>query len=197
MRHVGDGADEVLAVVEEQEQLLGAQVVDERVERGLPGLRLDPQGAPDLRDHEICVAERRELDQPGAVALAIEAIRRSLQREPRLAGAAHADQRHQATGRQEPRDVRQLPLAPNERGDLEREVRGMRRGGAQRRELAPQSRRDELVDVLGPVQVAQPMLAQVDQLRTSEEGRRRPGRPSCPTPAPARRGRSRADERPG
>ena len=164
MGHVGSGGDEVLAVVEEQQELLRAQVVDDRVDRGLPGLLLDPQGAPDLGDEELRVAERRELDQPGAVAIAVEGIRGNLQFEARLAGATDTDQCDQATPHQQAPDLGQLPLASHERGDLGSEVGRVLGHRAERRELAAQPRRHDLVDMLGPVQVPQAMLAQVDEL---------------------------------
>ncbi len=162
MGHLGGGPHEVLAVVEEQEQLLRAQVVDERVEGRLPGLRLDPQGPGDLGDDEPGVADGGELDEPGAVAL--EVIGRGLQREARLAGAADPDEGDQATGVEQARDLGELPLASHEGGDLERQVRGGPGCRAERRERPPQARRGELVDVLGPLEIAQAMLALVEQL---------------------------------
>ncbi len=162
--HLGGGLDEVLAVVEQQEELLRAQVVDDPVDRRLSRLWLDAQGAADLGRHELGVTDRRELDQPGAVAVPVEAVSRGLEREAGLAGAAHADQRHEAAGGEQPREVDQLPLATDERRRLGPEVRRVLGARSQGRERAAQARGDELEDLLGPVEVAQPVLAQVHEL---------------------------------
>jgi hypothetical protein len=177
--------------VEKQEHLLGAQVVDDRVDRGLPGLLLDAQGAADLPNDEPGVDDGRELDQPDTVAVAIGEVRRSPQHQAGLPGASHAHQGDQATGGQQAPHIRQLPLASHERGDLEREVRQKYSRRSHRRELATQSRRRELVDVLGSIQVTQPMVALVDQLSVRgqpvrNEARRHPrdehlaAVPDCP-----------------
>ena len=81
-------ADEVLAVVENQEQLLRTHVVDERVHRRLSRLGLETQVTADLRRHEVGVGEQRQLDEPGAIAIAVEGIGCDLQAEAGLAGAS-------------------------------------------------------------------------------------------------------------
>ena len=66
----GGRLDQVLAVVEQQEQVLAAQEVGDRGDRGLRRGDLDAQGPGDLGGDEVGLAQRRELDQPGAVAMA-------------------------------------------------------------------------------------------------------------------------------
>src|SRR5438132_10873918 len=131
----------MLAVVEDQEQVLAAEIVDERVDNGLSRRRLGAESAGDLGADESRIGERCELDEPGAVRVAIELSRRSLQCEPGLPGPADTDERQQAMGIEQSRNVGQLALAPNECGDLHGKIRWVPRRGAQWREVARQSRR--------------------------------------------------------
>ena len=56
-----------------------------------------------------------KLDEPDTVAVSVHHFGRHLQRQPRLADAADADQRQQTGVRQQPLDLDQLTFAPNER----------------------------------------------------------------------------------
>jgi len=162
--HVGGGHDEVLAIVDEQEQLLVAKVVDDWVDRGLAGLELDLQGPCDLTGDERGVAQRGQLDDPDAIVMVIDELACGLEHQPGLAGATHADQGDEAIRAQQTLDVHDFPLPPDEGCDRERQVRGDSDDRAKRRELAAQAWCRELVHMLGSIQVAQAMLALVDQL---------------------------------
>ena len=70
--------------------------------------------------------------------------------------------------RAEPVDLVDLTLAPDERGHLDREDAGGDQG-AKRRELPLEPGRDELMDALVPAQVAQDVLAAIDELRVPAE----------------------------
>ena len=95
----GGGADDVLAVVEEQEHRLEAQVVGQADIDGRVRLVLDAERSGHLRGHRRWVGDRRQLDQPDAVRVGIDEAAGDLEHEPRLARAAGADERHQPVRR--------------------------------------------------------------------------------------------------
>ena len=86
-----------------------------------------------------------------------------LERQPRLAEAAHAGEREQPGGAQQPAQVGDLALAPDEGRHLLRQVVRRRRERAQRREIRSQLLVQKLEDVLGTGKVAQAHRAQVAQ----------------------------------
>ena len=75
----------------------------------------------------------RQVDEPSAVGQLRQRVRRDLERQPRLAAAPGAGERHQLCAAQQPRDVRALALTADERGQLAREVAAARRRRARRR----------------------------------------------------------------
>ncbi len=130
---------------------------------GLPDFLADAEDvARGVRD-ERRVADRREVDEPYAVRIHVEHVRGDLQRQPRLAEAAHAEQREQARAFEESLRVGELGFAPDERRSLLRQVVGRRLERAQRGKVLPELRVQELIDVLARREVAQPHRAQVAQ----------------------------------
>ncbi len=87
---------DVLAVVEQEQELLVAEDVDQRIGRARPGVFVPADGAQHFERDEVWVARRGQLGQPDAVPESRRDARRHLEHEPRLAGAAHADERDQA-----------------------------------------------------------------------------------------------------
>ncbi len=78
-----------------------------------------------------------------------------------LAGAAGTRERDQSMLADEPGDLRQLPLPPDERGRRERQIVGPGVQRSDRRELGLESLDVELPDPFGRGQVLEPMLGQV------------------------------------
>jgi hypothetical protein len=160
----------VLAVVQEEQQAPGPQRVGERGQQGPTPLLAHPDGGGHGLGHQPRVAQRGQLHQPGAVGVRGQRLGGRLQGQPGLAGAPHAGERHQPVGAQQGRHLPQFALAPHEAGQLQGQVVRPRVQRSQRGELAGQFRVDELVHPLGPLQVPQPMLAQVAQPGPRREG---------------------------
>ena len=119
--------EDVLAVVQEEERVARLEVGEERglrgLARGLPRSQRGECGAGDERR----VREGREVDEPDAVGGAVEATGHGLEGEAGLAHAPRAGQRHERARGQQALDLRELPLSPDEAGELARQ-----RGGAGR-----------------------------------------------------------------
>ncbi len=93
------GSSEVLAVVENEQELASAQVALEEAERrSRLSLELRAPHAHSFGDglrHSCRVADRRQLDEPRAVCVLVNSSSGSLDRKARLAHAARAGERHQ------------------------------------------------------------------------------------------------------
>ena len=95
------------------------------------------------------LTERREFDEPHAVAEAVEQIGRDLQGEARLADAARADQRDETMLLDQRGDFGDLRLAADEGRDLQRQIVGETFERSQRREVGNEIGCEQLIDVLG------------------------------------------------
>jgi hypothetical protein len=104
----------VLAVIEDQQRLrlaeLGAKAFQRRTLRG----RGQPERGGSRRRHQRRVAQASQLHQPGAVGACAQPRRRSLKSQARLPRPAGAGEREQAITVKQPRDLSQLPVAPDE-----------------------------------------------------------------------------------
>jgi hypothetical protein len=123
----------VLAVVEDDQRLARGQMRDERLQSraGCGDRHADGQRSRLLDEHGV--ADARQVDKPSAVGQLRQRVRRDLERQPRLAAAPGAGERHQLSAAKHPRDVRALALTADERGQLAREVATARRRRARRR----------------------------------------------------------------
>jgi hypothetical protein len=157
------GTEQVLAVVQHDEQALVDARGHEHVDERTAGLFLDAQRARHRLHDEAGVRDRGQLDEPHAVRIVVEHVRGKLQREPRLADAARADQREQPRAVQRLARLDQFALAADERRGLLRQVVRRRLERAQRGEVAAQRGVLQLVEALGAGEVAQPHEAQVVQ----------------------------------
>ncbi len=110
------------------------------------------------------VAQRGERHPPDALRVVVRRGGRRLEREPRLAAAARARQRHEAdvVPGEQLADFTQLAVAAEERRRGDRQVRAVE--GLQRRELAV----PQLVDPLGGGEVLEPVLAEIAHVRAGE-----------------------------
>ena len=157
------GTQEVLAVVEHHEQLLVTQVPDQRFLQTEARVRLHAEHSGDGVDDVVGVAHRRKLTQPRSVAKAWKHLCRNLEREPRLADATHARERHHPRSFERLADPLELALVPHERARSHRKVSGKRVDRPQPREVAWEIRVHYLEQQLRTAEVAQPMLTQLDE----------------------------------
>ena len=95
----GARVDQVLAVVENEQRLARGQMRHERLQgRARCGDRHADGQRRRLR-HERGVAEARQVDEPSAVGQLRQRVRRDLERQPRLAAAPGAGERHEPGAR--------------------------------------------------------------------------------------------------
>jgi hypothetical protein len=122
VRQVRAGVDEVLAGVEDEQQLPLGQVRGQRLER-VPGRLVgQPEGGRHRRRQQLVVAQGGQLDQPAAVGEGAGDLARHPQREPGLAHPARAAQGDQPVLVDGGRDGRDFPSSPDEPGNLGRQV---------------------------------------------------------------------------
>ena len=168
---LGTAADQMLAVVQHDQDVLRGQRIDQRLgdrQARLPG---DPQRSGNARRHRILVGDRRQLHQPDPVTRPVQQLGGHLQAQPGLAAPPGPGQRDQARGLHQRPDLRPLPAAADEPRQLGREIVRQRRAAqrAQRRELRPRALRVQLEDLFRAAQVLQPVNAQVRQRRARRE----------------------------
>jgi len=113
---------DLLEVVENQEQLLAAEVLLHPVQRPLLPADLDPEGVRDGRRDQLRVADRRERDPERAVPEVAGGLGRELEGEAGLPGASRAGEGEQAGPAEQGQPIGDLALAPDERGELRGQV---------------------------------------------------------------------------
>ena len=153
--------DQVLAVVEDDQQRVLAQVLAQALGDGLAGVLADTQHVTRGVGNQRWVANRREVDEPHTVGIAVQHVGGDLQRKPGLAEAAHAEERQQPRSIEEPLRLGELGLAPDERCRLLRQVVGRRLERAERGKILAQFGVQQLVDMFARCEVAQPHGAQI------------------------------------
>ena len=121
---LGAGLDQMLAVVQNQQHLLGSEVVRERLGQRAARLLANAQGGGHRLWHERRIRQRRQLHQPHTVFEPFHQLARRRQSQPRLAAAARAGERQQAAILQQPLYLGQLLLPSDEAGELQRQVVG-------------------------------------------------------------------------
>ena len=136
---LGAAADQVLAVVEHDQQVLRGQGIEQGLQGRPARLGGDPQRLTDGRGHGVLVGDRGQLHQPDPVTGPVQQLGGHLQAQPGLAAPPGPGQRDQARGCHQGPDLGQLPVTADERRQLGRQIVRQRRMAqrAQRRELAP------------------------------------------------------------
>ena len=129
------GLQDVLAVIEDQQQLLALEPLRNRLVDPAALLLAHAQRLGDDAGDQFRIADRREVDEPHAIGIAIEQLRADLHRQPRLANATRANQREQAVTVEQFFDLGDVVLAADEAGGLNRKIVGQRIERAQRRKL--------------------------------------------------------------
>ncbi len=136
---LGADRDQMLAVVQEYQQGFGPQVVHERLQKGATGLLPHAKRHRDRLGNERRIGQGSQLDMPhpGGKSVLDVRVRRQLQRQPRLARSARPGEREQAMRQEQRLHFRQLALAPDKTGELDRQVglRGRRLSGPDRLRL--------------------------------------------------------------
>ena len=99
-RELSAGGNQVLAIVEEQENLAIANVVRQRFADGPVRALSNVEHRGHGLSHQARIGERRQVDDPDAVGKTIEHVRRQFQGQAGLATPAGAGKRQQASGRQ-------------------------------------------------------------------------------------------------
>ena len=101
--------------------------------------------------------------KPDAVRIFLQHVGSDLQGQTCLAEAAHSKQGQQPRALEQALGIGKLALAPDERGNLLRQIVRRRFERTQRREILAEAGVYELVDMLARRQVAQPHAAKIAQ----------------------------------
>ena len=153
--------EHLLEVVEYEQQLLAGEVLGEDLGDREGALLARAHSRGDLRGHERGVGQRREEGDEGAVGERGEQARRDLEGQACLAGAAGPGQGHEPRLSQELDHLAQLVLAPDEGGELGRQVVRPGIEAAQGGEVGRQARGADLEQALGAFEVLETVLAEV------------------------------------
>ena len=132
-RELSAGGNQVLAIVEDQEDLPIADVVRERFADGPVRSLSNVEHRCHGLSQQARMYEGGQIDNPDAVGKTIEHVRGQFQRQARLAAPARAGERQQASGCHESQELSDFPIAPDE-------VRQRAREGCDDGGVAPSSR---------------------------------------------------------
>ena len=142
--------------------MLCSAVTIESSRRALASLGEGHRRAHGGRD-ESGVEHRAEVDEPGAVGEAGDRVGRDLQCQARLADAPDAGERDHRGVVERGANLGQVIVSTDERAALHGQVPRVCVEGPQRRELGREIRMRQLHDALGPPEIAQAMLTEVDE----------------------------------
>src|SRR2546428_3277950 len=109
---------EVLAVVQEEQEVSSSDGIHERGDEGPAWLLSYAERGRHLPRNERRVGDRREFDKPDAVFEIVEHVSCKLQRQSRLACAARSGEGHEPLRTHDPRQLGQLSLAADELREL-------------------------------------------------------------------------------
>ena len=153
----------MLAVVEQEQELLGAQVLEHaRLERPSRA-GVHAEGRRDDLDDLVVVVGDSELAEPCAVGVVVDGVRGGLEREPGLAHASRAGDGHERCPTERIGGVGDGLVAPDERAHLRREIARNRIEGRERREVVRETGAGQLEDAFRPGEIAEAVLAEIDE----------------------------------
>ena len=112
----------MLTVVQHHQELLVAQVGDERLRQRRTRTRTHLKYRRHRIHHTVRVTHRLEFTQPGAITEARQQFRRDLEGEARLAYPTDTGQRHHRRHRQGVRDPFEIVVTSYEGTQLQRQV---------------------------------------------------------------------------
>ncbi len=125
---LGDGIDEMFAIVEHEQELLRREQRSDRLARQAVARKLHAQRPGDGRRHERAIAQCGQFDPPDPVGKVGGRFDSDLRcrglRDARLADTARADDRHDDMLAQERLDRRQILRTAIQRKQLRRQIRG-------------------------------------------------------------------------
>src|SRR5437762_3965639 len=113
----------------------------------------------DLVGDEPFIGDRRELDEPGAIRLAVERLMAYLEHQSCFASATNAHERDEPIGRQELLQLSDFSGAADERRSERWQVREGERPEPQSREISRHPRCVELEYRLGDVEILEQVTA--------------------------------------
>ena len=119
---LGGRVHQVLAVIQNQQQLPPGQIVRQRGGRRVAGPVLQAQDTRDGLGHQRLLPQLIQPDQPHPAGKRPRQPGRGPQRQPGLAHPADPGQRHQPGPRQQPLDLGHLITAADEAGQLRRQI---------------------------------------------------------------------------
>ena len=117
----GRARDHVIAVVQQDQRAAIAQLIGERLDQRSAGCLPDAEDGRH-RPGQRSLADRRQIDEPHAVGKQVDRLTCDLHRQPRLAAPAGPRQRQQPCVWQQPDELGDLLLAPDEAGERRRQV---------------------------------------------------------------------------
>src|SRR5262245_46586637 len=114
--------NQVLAIIQDQQQAFGAQIIRNDIEDGHVWHLTQSKYPRDSWRDERNLGERRQFCHPGPIREGWQKLLPNLQCEPGLACSARTCQREQARVREQLLYFNQLALTPDEAGQLKRQV---------------------------------------------------------------------------
>ena len=157
------GLDHLLHVVQHQQQPTITEMRLQRLGRVLSRLATNLERRGDLGQHHRGVGHGAQVDEERALRESIQHLRGHVDRQPGLAGATRADQRHQASLPEHLLEPRDLIGAADERGPFGGQVGGASVEGPKLREVGGQPGDHEIVEPQRIGEVLETVEPQVTQ----------------------------------
>ena len=189
--------EDLFEVVEHEEQRPIGEIVEESLSRRSAGDVAQAERGDDRRSDEVRVGDRIERDEPDAIGKGGSRAPGKLDRQARLAGPAGSQEGDEAVVRQQPLELDELALAPDEARHPRREVGRLDVDGPDRWERPRADRRSSADSSRSG------STSPRRRCRRGRGGRRRRGARdasapwSPPTAGPGRRAPPRPPGRPG
>ena len=165
----GAGGDDVLAVVEDEQEMAAAEEGGEGGDERAIGLLAEIERGGDGLHDERGIVDGGEFHKPNAVGKSVENIGGNLQGEAGFAGAAGAAEGEQAGAREQALYFRHLALPADKAGELDGEIIRDAFERAERGKLGGQIGGEELVEMLGAGEVAEAVFAEMAELHAVRE----------------------------
>ncbi len=160
------GGHHLFEIVENEQHGTVADMVDEAVHRVSPASVGEVEGLRHGRQHQLRIGDRGQLDEEDPTGVVTERAAGNLKAESRLARASGPGQREQPVIAKQLADLGDFAVTSEEAGKPGRQIvrSGVER--AQSGKVVLHAGDDELPEMLGMLEVLQPMLAEVAQIDT-------------------------------
>jgi hypothetical protein len=169
--------EDVFAIVDDEQQLSAAQMVDKTIEHpGCPSLLMpDPEGSGEGRSHPVRIVDDRQFHQPGTLGKGLGEFGSHLQREACLARSPHTGDRDQSMGTDQVSHLLQFALPTDEGGELQWKIVIHRFERPERWEVRIEAGGDHLVQALGFTQILQAVSAEIEKFELALPARPKNG----------------------